>query len=61
MLTPELTVNDVILRYPEAIRVLNELQIDTCCGGARSLREAAAEAGLDVERLLEELRRVVEA
>ena len=47
-----LSVNDVLRRQPGAVRVLNAFGIDTCCGGAASLDEAAREAGVAVEDLV---------
>lgn len=32
-------------RYPEAVELLAELGLDTCCGGAEALEEAAKAAG----------------
>lgn len=37
--------------YPQALGLLRRLRLDYCCGGARTLRDAAAERGLDVEQL----------
>lgn len=55
-ITPDMTVNDVVRLVPAAVRVLGEAGIDTCCGGALPLGEAARRHGLDVEALLETLR-----
>ncbi|MFL5581931.1 MAG: DUF542 domain-containing protein [Gemmatimonadaceae bacterium] len=49
---PDLSVNDTLVRWPGAVRALNAFGIDTCCGGAASLREAAAEAGVPLDTLL---------
>jgi iron-sulfur cluster repair protein YtfE (RIC family) len=45
-------VNDVLRRYPASAPVLNAFAIDACCGGARSLRDAAREDGADCAALL---------
>lgn len=50
--TPQMTVNDVLRRWPETIGPLNELGVDTCCGGADSLQEAAARIGVPVAALV---------
>jgi iron-sulfur cluster repair protein YtfE (RIC family) len=52
---PSDSVNDVLRRYPELIGVLNAHGVDTCCGGAQSLTEAASLAGLRLETLIAEL------
>lgn len=52
---PGLTVNEIIARWPEAIRTLNACGIDTCCGGNEPLVEAAREAGAEVASVLAQL------
>jgi regulator of cell morphogenesis and NO signaling len=49
---PALSVNDVLHRWPAAVTALNAFGIDTCCGGADSLTEAAAQAGVSVDDLI---------
>lgn len=49
------TLNAVVARYPSTLPVLTEHGLDTCCGGALSLREAARHHDLDVAGLLDEL------
>ncbi len=41
------SLGDVVLRLPAAADVFERLGFDYCCGGARTLDEAAAEKGLD--------------
>ncbi len=50
---PTLSVNEILKRCPASVRVLNAFGIDTCCGGAASLAEAAAEANIPVTDLLD--------
>lgn len=52
----EMTVNDVIRRYPGTITVFNEFGIDACCGGAASIDEAARRDGVEPRMLLTALR-----
>ncbi|WP_052465964.1 iron-sulfur cluster repair di-iron protein [Mobilicoccus massiliensis] len=54
-LTPETLVGDVVTADVHATRVLDRHGIDYCCGGRRTLREAAQEAGLDLDALLSDL------
>lgn len=37
------------------LAVFNEYGVDSCCGGAATLREAALEAGVAVDQLLDAL------
>lgn len=53
LIAPELSVNEVLRYWPHAVRVLDALGIDTCCGGAKSLSVAAAGIGLPVADLIE--------
>src|SRR3954466_15289953 len=51
------TVREYAVETPNATRVFEKLKIDYCCGGSRSLTEACAVAGVEVEevtRLLEQ-------
>ncbi len=46
-------MNEVLRYWPHAVRVLDALGIDTCCGGAKSLSVGAAGIGLPVAVLVE--------
>lgn len=52
---PELTLADVIRRLPEAVTVFEAAEIDYSCQGARTLSDAASDAGYTVETLIEKL------
>lgn len=52
-ITPDMTVNELLVARPEATGVLLELGIDTCCGGSLSLDEAAKDAGLAVDQVID--------
>jgi regulator of cell morphogenesis and NO signaling len=56
----ELTVNETIRRFPATVEVFNRHGIDACCGGASLIADAAARDGADVERVLAELRQLIE-
>jgi iron-sulfur cluster repair protein YtfE (RIC family) len=49
-------VSDVLFAVAGSAPVFARYRMDTCCAGARSLREAADHAGIPLERLLDELR-----
>ena len=54
----EMTVNQAIERFPLTVAVFNRFGIDACCGGARTLAEAAGRHGVPLAELLEALRQV---
>lgn len=58
IITPDITLADLVIARPEAARRLDELGLDYCCGGARTLAEATESAGLDLGATVAELERV---
>ncbi|MBI2305431.1 MAG: DUF542 domain-containing protein [Chloroflexi bacterium] len=58
-LTSEMTVEQIVRRYPKALRILVPKGIDCCCGAGKKLSDAAAEKGLDVYALVEDLKQAV--
>ena len=50
------TLNDVVRAFPGAVTVFNRFGLDACCGGARTLEEAARLDGVSLEALLAALR-----
>ena len=54
-ITQDMTINDVIKAYPATLPVFNTFGVDSCCGGARSLAQAATEAGKDLDAFLKAL------
>ena len=54
---PAWTVHELVHARPETAAILRSYGIDTCCGGTRSLTEAAKVAGHDVAALMRELER----
>ncbi len=55
-ITSECTVNAAIAKSPRAASVFNGFGIDTCCGGRASIGEAAVQAHVSTDVLLEALR-----
>ncbi len=51
-ISAERTVNEVIRSHPVTVAVFNQFGIDSCCGGATSIHEAALRDGADPEELL---------
>jgi regulator of cell morphogenesis and NO signaling len=54
------TVNEIVAQYPDSISVFNQFGIDSCCGGAAPLAEAAQRDGADVDELLAALQEVTD-
>ena len=50
--TKELVVNDCIRLYPGTIGVFTRFNIDSCCGGAVSIEDAAKRDGAPLDALL---------
>lgn len=51
-ITKEMTVNQVLKLYPKSVGVFSKFNIDSCCGGNRSLEQAAREDKVVLEDLL---------
>ncbi|TBH20053.1 DUF542 domain-containing protein [Thermus thermamylovorans] len=54
-ITLKTTVNEILRRFPEAVGLLSKLGLDTCCGGAEPLEEAAKAAGQEPRAVLRAL------
>ncbi len=48
----ELIVNDCIKLYPNTIGIFTKFNIDSCCGGAVSIADAARRDGAELEALM---------
>lgn len=55
---PAWTVHELVHSRPETGPALRSYGIDTCCGGTRTLTEAAKLAGLDAATVLHALEAV---
>lgn len=60
-LTATKTVRELAVEIPNATRIFEKLKLDYCCGGNRSLAEACAVAGVDVETVIRLLQACVDA
>ena len=60
-LRSDMTVNEVIRHFPASVEVFSRFGIDSCCGGALPLLEAAARHRIDEDALLSALRAVIRA
>lgn len=53
--TADTLVNDAVKQYPQTLHIFNVAGIDTCCGGALPIGEAAKRHGKDVDVLLKSI------
>lgn len=60
-ISERMTVRDILVAHPATRRTLERVGVDYCCGGHRTLREAAQEAGVGVEEVLAALRQAASA
>ncbi|MHC4278270.1 MAG: DUF542 domain-containing protein [Planctomycetota bacterium] len=58
-ITEDMVVNDTIRLYPETIGVFTKFDIDSCCGGAVSIADAARRDGAPLAELLNALNEAV--
>ena len=57
-LSASCTVDAVLARYPSSVHVLNAYGVDTCCGGAATIAEAATHIRVEPSELLASIERV---
>jgi len=57
-ISEQMIVNDAIKLYPDTIGVFSKFHIDSCCGGAVSIEEAAKRDKADLDALLKKLNEV---
>lgn len=58
-ITKSTIVNDAIKLYPNTIGIFKDFHIDSCCGGAVSIEEAAKRDKADLGALLAALNKAV--
>lgn len=54
-ITEAMVVNDAIRLYPPTVEVFTRFNIDSCCGGAVSIKEAAERDGAPLAEILDAL------
>ena len=57
-ISKQMIVNDAIKLYPDTIGVFSKFHIDSCCGGAVYIEEAAKRDKADLDALLKKLNEV---
>lgn len=56
----DMTLGDIAAQYPQTRFVMEQLALDYCCGGKKTLRESATQAGRDPDDVLAALTRAIE-
>lgn len=56
-----MSVAEIVVKYPETRKILEEMGIDYCCGGKHSLKEASENAGFSPQDVIQKLKEVVES
>ena len=60
-ITGDMTVNEIVNRFPVTVAVFKAFKIDSCCGGALPLQTVLEKHQLEGAGVLEALRNVAEA
>lgn len=55
-ITTGTTLGDIATRWPELIEYMESRELDYCCGGSRTVAQAADRAGINPEELVGDLR-----
>jgi regulator of cell morphogenesis and NO signaling len=58
-ITENMTINEVIQKYPETMKVFNDFKVDSCCGGGQSIAVTAAMGNANVPELIKALNEAV--
>jgi regulator of cell morphogenesis and NO signaling len=51
-IAPSTSLGELVVAHPAAASLLERLQLDYCCGGARTIQEACAQRGLDAATVI---------
>jgi iron-sulfur cluster repair protein YtfE (RIC family) len=54
-ITKDTIVNDAVKEHPHTLYIFKAAGIDTCCGGALAIGEAARRHGIDASELLKSI------
>lgn len=58
-ITGDLIINQVINRFPETVEAFHRFNIDACCGGSRTIAQAAKEDKADLAALMAGLNDII--
>ncbi len=58
IITEKMIINEVIQKYPASMKVFNRFKVDSCCGGAQSIKVTAELNGADLAGLMTALNEI---
>eukprot|EP01080_Neovahlkampfia_damariscottae_P002775 gene2775-4183_t len=57
--TSSSTLSSIVTLHPEFTKTLEELNLDFCCGGSKTLKESCEALSLNIEEVMEKLEKIV--
>ena len=54
-ITEDMIINDVVAKHPESMKIFNRHKVDSCCGGAASIKDTAAMNSADLAAVMTDL------
>ncbi|XZM79398.1 iron-sulfur cluster repair di-iron protein [Clostridium perfringens] len=55
LITKDYSLGEVVTVYPAVVKKFNDMELDYCCGGSKSLELALKEKCIDVDKFVEDL------
>lgn len=55
LIRKDYSLGEVVTIYPAVVKKFNNMELDYCCGGSKSLELALKEKGVDVDKFVEDL------
>ncbi|MCX0395169.1 iron-sulfur cluster repair di-iron protein [Clostridium perfringens] len=55
LIRKDYSLGEVVTVYPAVVKKFNDMELDYCCGGSKSLELALKEKGIDVDKFVEDL------
>ncbi|WP_419748806.1 iron-sulfur cluster repair di-iron protein [Clostridium perfringens] len=55
LITKDYSLGEVVTVYPAVVKKFNDMELDYCCGGSKSLELALNEKGIDIDKFVEDL------
>ncbi|HAT4363456.1 TPA: iron-sulfur cluster repair di-iron protein [Clostridium perfringens] len=55
LIRKDYSLGEVVNVYPAVVKKFNDMELDYCCGGSKSLELALKEKGIDVDKFVEDL------
>ncbi len=55
LIRKDYSLGEVVTVYPAIVKKFNDMELDYCCGGSKSLEVALKEKGIDVDKFIEDL------